>query len=68
MHYSHVKRKETTMKAKRVTNLKLDPETLAVLNGRARKARSEYVNSFVVRLISRLTPRLHLRRLGAHWG
>jgi hypothetical protein len=68
MHYSHVKRKEKTMKAKQVTNLKLDPETLAVLNARARKARSEYVNNFAARLVSRLPPRIHLRRLGAHWG
>jgi len=56
------------MKAKQVTNLKLDPETLAVLNARARKARSEYVNNFAARLVSRLPPRIHLRRLGAHWG
>jgi len=56
------------MKATPVEDLKIDPDTLAVLNARARRARSEFVHSLVVRLIHRLTPRIHLRRVGTHWG
>ena len=68
MHYVHVKRKENTMNAYKVENLKLDPENLAVLNARARRARSEFVNNLAARLIRRLTPRLNLGALRAHWG
>lgn len=56
------------MKAYRVTNLKLDPEALAVLNARARRARSEFVNNLAARLIRRLTPRFSVRSLRTHWG
>jgi hypothetical protein len=66
MHHSHVKRKEMTMNAYPTENLKLDPATLAVLHARARKARSEFVHSLVVRLIHRLTPDLSVLR--THWG
>lgn len=56
------------MKARDLENLRIDPETVAVLNARARKARSEFVHGLVVRLVHRLTPRIHLRRIGTHWG
>jgi len=46
----------------------IDRATIAVLHARARRARSEAAHNAVVRLIRKLTPRLHLRRLGAHWG
>lgn len=54
------------MNAYKVENLKVDPATLAVLQGRARRARSEFVHSLVVRLVHRLTP--NLRVLRTHWG
>ena len=54
------------MKATKVENLKIDPETLAVLHARARRARSEFVHSLAVRLIHRLTPNLSVLR--THWG
>ena len=50
----------------KVENLKVDPETLGVLMARARRARSEFVHSLVVRLIHRLTPNLRVPR--THWG
>ncbi len=56
------------MKAIKVTNLVIDPEVLAVLQARARRARAQAVHNLAVRLIQKLTPRLNLRLRGAHWG
>ena len=56
------------MKAIKVTNLVVDPEVLAVMQGRARRARAEVVHNLVVRLINKLAPRLDLRLRDVRWG
>ena len=56
------------MKAIKVTNLVVDPEVLAVMQARARRARAEAVHNLVVQLVQKLSPRAHLRLWGAHWG
>lgn len=56
------------MKANRTYPVRIDPEVLAVLRARARRARSQAMYSLVARLFGKLTPRLSLRRLGEHWG
>lgn len=53
------------------TPTRIDPEVVALLRARARKARSQAMGNLVVRLINRLhklTPRLNFRPWGAHWG
>jgi hypothetical protein len=57
-----------TMKANTNSPVRIDPEVMAALRSRARRARSQAMHSFVARLIHKLTPRLSLRRLGEHWG
>ena len=68
MHYAHVKRKEYPMKKLTIEAVRVNPEMLAVLHARARRARAEAVNNVFVRLIGRLTPRIDLRARGFHWG
>ena len=48
--------------------VRIDPEVVALLRARARKARSQAMANLVVRLINKLTPRLGFRPWGAHWG
>jgi hypothetical protein len=57
-----------TMKANTNYPVRIDPEVVAVLRARARRARSQAMYSLLGRLIHKLTPRLSLRRLGEHWG
>jgi hypothetical protein len=68
MHHSHAKRKEANMKAKETEIIRIDPEVVAVLQARARRARSEAVHNLILSLIDRLTPRPAFRPWGAHWG
>lgn len=55
------------MKANSQT-LRIDPEVVAVLKGRARRARSQAMYSLAVRLIHKLAPQVSLRQWGEHWG
>jgi hypothetical protein len=57
-----------TMKANTNQPLRIDPQVVAVLRSRARRARSQAMHNLMVQLIRKLTPRLSLRRLGEHWG
>jgi hypothetical protein len=68
MHYPHVQRKEMTMKANTHQPIRIDPEVVAVLQARARRARSQAMHRLLAQLFHKLTPRLSLRRLGEHWG
>ena len=56
------------MKANTYRPVGIDPRVVAALQARARKARSEAVHRLLVRAVHKLTPRLSLRRLAAHWG
>ena len=56
------------MNAYKVTNLKIDPDTLAVLMARARRARAEAVRSLVLKLVHKLAPSFDLRLGRMHWG
>jgi hypothetical protein len=56
------------MKAKHREVIHIDPEVVAVLQARARRARADAVHDLFVRMIDRLTPRLAFRPWGAHWG
>lgn len=56
------------MKANTSQPVRIDPEVVAILQARARRARSQAMHSLIVQLIHKLTPRLSLRRLGEHWG
>jgi hypothetical protein len=68
MHHSHVKRKERTMNTKSSTAVRIDPQVVALLQARARKARAQAIGNLMVRLIRKLTPRLDLGVKSAHWG
>jgi len=48
--------------------VRIDREVVAVLQGRARRARSQAMYNLAVRLIHKLTPRVSLRQWGTHWG
>ncbi|HEX2651721.1 MAG TPA: hypothetical protein VHN19_17465 [Burkholderiales bacterium] len=56
------------MKANTSQPIRIDPEVVAVLQARARRARSQAMHNLIGQLIHKLTPRLSLRRLGEHWG
>lgn len=56
------------MKKLTLESIRIDPETLAVLQARARRARAEAVHALIVRLIDALTPRLDVRRWTANHG
>ena len=56
------------MKSITIEAVRVNPEIIAVLHARARRARAEAVNNLFVRLINRLTARLDLRAWGTHWG
>ena len=66
MHHSHVKRKETKMNTS--TPVRIDPNVVALLRGRARKARSQAIGNLVIRLFNKLTPRIDFGVKTAHWG
>lgn len=51
-----------------IETLRANPEILAVLHARARRARAEAVHGLFARLIGRLTPRIDVRTMGLHWG
>ena len=48
--------------------IRVNPEIIAVLHARARRARAQAVNNLFIRLINRLTPRIDLRGWGTHCG
>ena len=50
------------------TPVRIDPNVVALLRGRARKARSQAIGNLVVRLFNKLTPRIDLLVKSAHWG
>ena len=56
------------MNARTTEPVRIDPEVVAVLRARARRARSQAMYSLVGRLFHKLNPHLSLRRLGEHWG
>ena len=50
------------------TEVRINPEVVAVLQARARRARAQAVHNVVIRLVQKLTPRLDLKLWGTHWG
>lgn len=56
------------MKTVTIEAIRINPELLAVLQARARRARSEAVHSLAARLFKRLAPRLDARPRGLRWG
>ena len=47
---------------------RIDPDTVAILQARARRARAQAMHSLILRLLERLTARPNSRRWGLHWG
>jgi len=56
------------MNTKSSTAVRIDPQVVALLQARARKARAQAIGNLMVRLIRKLTPRLDLGVKSAHWG
>jgi hypothetical protein len=65
MQHAHARRKENVMNELTPEQLRIRPETLALLEARARRARSEAVASLAGRLVravaGRVAPRLDAR-------
>ena len=56
------------MRANRTSVPTVPREGFAVLYARARRARAVAIHDLLAHAIHKLTPRLHFRRWGAHWG
>ena len=56
------------MKTVTLEAIRINPELLAVLEARARRARAQAVGNLIARLIHRLTPRLNAHRWDVRWG
>ena len=56
------------MKANRYEVPTIPRDGLAVVYAEARRARARAIHGLLTRAIHKLTPGLHVRRWGAHWG
>ena len=61
MQHTHVKCKENPMNTISKEAFHIDPHTVAILQARGRRARALAMHSLLLRLLARLTPRIHLR-------
>jgi hypothetical protein len=53
---------------KTMTPPRIDPQVVALLQARARRARSEAVGNFLLQLFHKLSPRFDFRLRDLHWG
>ena len=71
MHYGHVKRKENQMKTVAIEAIRLNPDTVGILQARARRARSQAMHNLAVRFINWLAARFNGNSghpFGIRWG
>ena len=71
MHHAHVKRKENQMKTVTSKGFRLNPDTVGILQARARRARSQAMHNLAVRFISWLAARFNgdaRHPFGIRWG